>query len=106
MTNVISRYALLEYIDSDQVAFQFGDGLMTFTHTGDDFETEDLRSFVSASFEINEVLASEVITENNELGFNELAKWSQDSDMLILLDKTLLLCLPKKDYCRINLQIA
>lgn len=106
MTNVISRNALLEYIESEQVAFQFGDGLMTFTHTGDDFETEDVRSFVSVSFEIKEVLALEVITDGDGYGFNELAKWSQDSDMLILVDKTLLLCLPKKDKCRINLQVA
>lgn len=106
MTNIISRDALLEYIESEQVAFQFGDGLMTFTQTSDDVESEDLKTFVSASFEIKEVSVSDIIIKDEGNGFNELTKWSQDSDILILVDKTLMLCIPKKDACRINLQIA
>lgn len=106
MTNMISRDALLEYIENEQVVFQFGDGLMTFTQMDDDAETKDVKAFVAASLEIKEVLASEIITKDDEYGLTELAKWSQNSDTLILLDNSLLLCLPPKDTCRINLKIA
>ena len=94
MTSNISRSALLYYIEHEQVAFQFGDGLITFTHTCEDEEKAEMLSFVSESSEIKEVSASDVITHDDKYGFNEFAKWSQSNDILLLVDNSLLLCLP------------
>lgn len=94
MNSNISRSALLQYIEHEQVAFQFGDGLMTFTHTCDDKEKEEMFSFVSGASKINEVSAFDIITIDDKCGFNEFAKWSQSDDTLLLVDNSLLLCLP------------
>lgn len=94
MTNIISRNALLEYIECEQIAFQFGDGLMSFTQTCDDEEMEELRTFISSSSEIKNVSSSDIITVDDKYGFNEFAKWSQSGDLLLLIDESLLLCLP------------
>lgn len=94
MTSNISRSALLYYIEHEQVAFQFGDGLMTFTHTCDDEEKNEMYSFVSEASKIKEVSAFDVITVDDKYGFNEFAKWSQSNDTLLLVDDSLLLCLP------------
>lgn len=37
--------------------------------------------------------------EASDMGFNELADWSvAESDVLVLIDNTFLVCIPKKDF--------
>ena len=101
----ISRKKLLNYIEHEEIAFQFGDGLMCITHPDGDYGDDDLaqsmannieemKNFIADSHSINAVCKKDVASENDELGFNEFADWSKDTDLLILVDDGLLLCLP------------
>ena len=104
----ISRKKLLDYIVHEEVAFQFGDGLMCITHPDGDYSDEDLaqsmakdieemRNYIADCRSINVVYKEDVISEKDGLGFNEFAEWSKDTDLLILVDKGLLLFLPDQD---------
>lgn len=104
----ISRKKLLEYIEHEEIAFQFGDGLMCITHPDGDYSDDDLalsmakniknmKQFIADSRDISVVHEKDIVSENDELGFNEFADWSKDTDLLILVDKSLLLCLPDPD---------
>ena len=89
---------LLSYIAHEQVAFQFGDGLICFTKPKNDYgssdielglldQVEQMKSYVSEAENIN------VIDKNclldDRLGFAEFATWSNDNDTLILVDDCL-----------------
>ena len=113
----ISRKKLLDYIVHKEVAFQFGDGLMCITHPDGDYSDEDLaqsmakdikemRNYIANSHSINVVHEEDVVSENDELGFNEFAEWSNDTDLLILVDKGLLLCLPDPDTREVIFEAA
>ena len=104
----ISRNKLLDYIEHEEIAFQFGDGLMCITHPDGDYgdddlaqsmgeDIEEMRKFIADSRSIKVVRENDVVSENDELGFNEFAEWSKDTDLLILVDNGLLLCLPNSD---------
>lgn len=104
----ISRKKLLEYIEHEEIAFQFGDGLMCITHPDGDYSDDDLalsmakdiknmKQFIADSRDISVVHEKDIVSENDELGFNEFADWSKDTDLLILVDKSLLFCLPDPD---------
>ena len=104
----ISRNKLLDYIEHEEIAFQFGDGLMCITHPDGDYgdddlaqsmadDIEEMRKYIADSQSINVVHEKDVVSENDELGFNEFADWSKDTDLLILVDNGLLLCLPDSD---------
>lgn len=98
----ISREALLDYMSHEQVAFQFSDGLINFTHPDcnyveEDFEREasdEMFEYVKEGKSFKIVTPLDVISRDNELGFNEFAEWSLAKDLLIQVDKNLLLCLP------------
>ena len=100
----ISKNKLLDYIEHEQIAFQFGDGLLCITHPGVDYDDqsmaddfEEMKNFIIKSSNIIIVQKEDVISKNNNFGFNELANWATDSDLLILVDKDLLLCVPNLD---------
>ena len=104
----ISRKKLLDYIEQEEIAFQFGDGLICITHPDGDYgdddlaqsmanDIEEMKKFIADSHNISVVRKEEVASENDELGFNEFADWSKDTDLLILVDEGLLLCLPDPD---------
>ncbi len=106
--NTISKQKLLKYIEREEIAFQFGDGLMCITHPDGDYgdddlaqsmanDVEEMRKVIDVCRNISIVKREDVIRENDELGFNEFADWSKDTDLLILVDKCLLLCLPDPD---------
>ena len=99
---------MLDYIDHEEIAFQFGDGLMCITHPNGDYgdddlalimtkDIEEMKKFIADSRDISVVHEKDIVSENDELGFNEFANWSKDTDLLILIDKSLLLCLPDPD---------
>lgn len=101
----ISRQKLLDYIEHEEIAFQFGDGLMCITHPNGDYgdddlaqtmadDIEEMKIFIAESRSLNVVHEKDVVSENDELGFNEFADWSKETDLLILVDDGLLLCLP------------
>lgn len=103
MTTTISRQALLAYIEKEQIAFQFWDGLITFTQpeTGvyddahDEAEVNDMNNAIEQSYSLKVVTPEDVIDYSGQyIGFNEFARWSQLKDLLILVDDSLLLCLP------------
>lgn len=104
----ISQNKLLDYIEHEEIAFQFGDGLMCITHPDGYFgdeelaqsmanDIEEMKNFIANSHSIHIVCKNNVASENDELGFNEFADWSKDTDLLILVDDGLLLCLPDQD---------
>ena len=104
----ISQNKLLDYIEQEEIAFQFGDGLICITHPDGDYgdddlaqsmanDIEEMKKFIADSHNISVVRKEEVASENDELGFNEFADWSKDRDLLILVDDGLLLCLPDQD---------
>ena len=103
--NTISRNKLLDYIEHEEIAFQFCDGLMCITHPDGDYgdeelaqsmanDIEEMKNFIADGHSISVVCKEDVASENDELGFNEFADWSKDTDLLILVDDGLLLCLP------------
>ena len=113
----ISREKLLNYIEHEEIAFQFGDGLMFITHPDGDYGDEDLaqsmakdieemRNYIADGRSINVVHKEDVVSENDELGFNEFAEWSEDTDLLILVDMGLLLCLPDPDTREVIFEAA
>lgn len=104
----ISRKKLLDYIEHEEIAFQFGDGLICITHPDGDYGDDDLaqsmaddikemKKYVADSRSIKAVCKEDVSSENDELGFNEFVEWAKDTDLLILVDNGLLLCLPDSD---------
>ena len=101
----ISRKKLLDYIEHEEIAFQFGDGLMCITHPDGDYgdddltqsmaeDIEEMRNYIADSRSIKVVHEKDVASDNDELGFNEFADWSKKTDLLILVENGLLLCLP------------
>lgn len=101
----ISQNKLLDYIEHEEIAFQFGDGLMCITHPDGDYGDEDLaqsmandieemKNLIANSRSISVVCKEDVTSENDEFGFNEFADWSKETDLLIIVDEGLLLCLP------------
>ncbi len=101
----ISRQKLLDYIEHEEIAFQFGDGLMCITHPNGDYgdddlaqsmadDIEEMKKFIAESRSLSVVHEKDIVSENDELGFNEFADWSKETDLLILVDDGLLLCLP------------
>ncbi len=104
-----SRATLLDLIDHEEIAFQFGDGLLTFTNQSFDEvleEIAEMKKFISNSKSAKIVRPSDLIDDNDSLGFNDFAKWSTDEDMLLLVDECLLLCLPNKGHFSIEKQVA
>ena len=104
----IYRKKLLDYIEQEEIAFQFGDGLMCITHPDGDYgdeelaqsmanDIEEMKKFIADSHSISVVCKENIASENDVLGFNEFADWSKDTDLLILVDDGLLLCLPDPD---------
>ena len=103
--NTISKRKLLKYIEREEIAFQFGDGLMCISHPDGDYgdddlarsmtnDIEEMKNFIADSHSIKAVCKEDVASENDELGFNEFVDWSKEIDLLILVDNGLLLCLP------------
>lgn len=116
-TKTISRKKLLDYIEHEEIAFQFGDGLMCIPHPDGDYGDEDLaesmardieemKQFIADSQNISVVHKEDVVSEGDELGFNEFADWATGTDLLILVDKGLLLCLPNPDTWGIVFEAA
>lgn len=102
----LSKKALLNYIEKEQIAFQFSDGLLTFTKPGKEYDESDF--VLGIADEINEmksVIKNSVSLKtvskedfyDDDLGFAEFANWSVKRDLLILVDDSLLLCLPNYD---------
>lgn len=112
----ISRAALLEYIKTEEIAFQFIDGLMVFTkpHTNvyldeyDENEVEDMKTAIKDCKTLKVVKPNDVMNHDyHDIGFNEFARWSQPNDLLILVDDNLLLCLPNyENYNQVILEVA
>ena len=90
--NTSLRDRLLTYVESSQVAFQFIDGLMTFTKLDDGYDSNDTSCAsydevnemilcLSGCQELSAVEKKELIQLN--LGFYDLLQWSKNSDVLI-----------------------
>lgn len=95
---------LLSYIAHEQVAFQFGDGLICFTKPGEYYDSIDIelelpsqvkqiKSYISEAENIKIVDKKSLF--DDILGFAEFATWSNDQDILYLVDDCLLVCIPK-----------
>ena len=96
------KHVLLDHIAQEQVAFQFGDGLISFTNPNGSYDSSDIEmglpdhvkqmcSYLSDANSIRVVNRLSLL--DDELGFAELAQWSTDEDTLYLIDDGLLLCL-------------
>lgn len=99
----ISRKSLLKYLEKEQVAFQFVDGLIKFTQLDsdgyDDLEDEkdvtEIKQVIEHCTSLNVVDSNEM--RNMDLGFDDIVDWARPQDLLLLVDNTLILCLPNKD---------
>ena len=87
---------ILEIAKSQQIAFQFADGLITFTQSdGNNYEFEPERESINEmkrcilKCKSLKVVAPEECDET----FNELVSWSTPDDTLCLIDENLLLCI-------------
>ena len=96
------KQVLFSHIAQEQVAFQFGDGLISFTKPEGSYDSSDMelglldevkqmRSFLSDANSIRKVNRLSLL--DDELGFAAFAKWASDKDSLYLIDDGLLLCL-------------
>jgi hypothetical protein len=94
---------LLNYIAHEQVAFQFGDGLVCFTKPRNDYDSSDIElglldqvkqliSHISVAQSISVIDRKSLL--DDKLGFAEFADWSNNNDTLILVDDSLLICIP------------
>ena len=92
---------LLSYTAHEQVAFQFGDGLICFTKPRNDYDSseielgllnqvEQMKSYVSEAEKINVIDKGSLL--DDRLGFADFASWSNDLDTLFLVDDCLLIC--------------
>lgn len=115
--NIISRKKLLDYIEHEEIAFQFGDGLMNITHPDGDYgdevfaqsiayDFEEMKQFIADSQNISVVQKDDIASKGDEFGFNEFVYWSIDTDLLILVDKDLLICLPDPDTRNVIFETA
>ena len=104
----ISKNKLLNYIEHEQIAFQFGDGLLSITNPEENYSDDDfgksiaddfdkMKEFIIKSNSITAVHKEDVVSKDDKLGFNEFANWATAKDLLILVDEYLLLCLPNLD---------
>ena len=100
---VVSKKKLLNYIDHEQIAFKFSDGLICFTHCKEDIfddliqsitDFDEMKNFIIKSQNMSIVYKWDVVRSDDQFGFNEIAKWATNKDILILVDDELLLCLP------------
>lgn len=95
---------IINYINHEQIAFQFADSLMVITQADtnrydneeDELLVEEMKSFIQNCKECRKVSSKDLISDNDRMGFNEFAKWSIDSDELYLVDDVLALCLPSQ----------
>lgn len=96
------KQVLISHIAKEQVAFQFGDGLISFTNSNGSYDSSEIEmglpdqvkqmcSYLSDANSIRVVNRLSLL--DDELGFAELAQWSTDEDTLYLIDDGLLLCL-------------
>ena len=113
----ISKQKLLDYIEHEEIAFQFCDGLLNIVHPNGNYGEEDLKQNTLCEFEevkrsitecnsIKVVGKEDIISETDELGLNEFAEWAIETDLLILVDDYLLLCLPDPDTRNVIFETA
>ncbi|MCQ2218751.1 MAG: hypothetical protein MJZ33_09795 [Paludibacteraceae bacterium] len=103
MSKTISHKALMYYIEREEIAFQFPDELIVFTHPKNISEIDvldkasisEMKKCVLESNSIKIASVSDIISNRDDKGFNQLAQWSTHDDLLILVDDSLLLCLPR-----------
>lgn len=110
MNEELFRKKLFEYIDNEQVAFQYCDELMDFTHISAEEsdaehereQVEQLKSTIlkDALLPLNMGISSSELLGS---GFDELKKWAQEDDQLILVGDVLLLCLPAQSRAILKL---
>lgn len=103
MNEELLREDLLAYIEKEQIAYQFVDELINFTHLSSDHdEAEQIIEAVSkGTLQLHE--ADDSWTKDSVEGFGELKSWAQDGDLLVLVNDDLLLCLPKQSRIQLKL---
>ena len=95
MKRKISKNGLVNYIKEEQVAYKFGDGLVGFTNQESDNTNDikevidDITSCIERNNDIRLVERNSVL--DDKLGFSELACWSNDNDLHILVGEELLI---------------
>lgn len=87
----ISLEALANFVSKEEVCFQLGDSLPEFTNTDENRKQllEEIKASKSAK-----ITDKKVHTEFEDIPFVELNDWSTESDLLILLDEWVLICIP------------
>ncbi len=88
---IISMEALAKFVSKEEVCFQLGDSLPEFTNTEENRKQllEEIQNSKTAK-----IADKRVHTEFEDIPFVELNDWSTESDLLILLDEWVLICIP------------
>lgn len=78
---------LYNYIQNNEVVYQFEDGLIEVSHGGKEDETVELLEFINKDSNVIQVSKAEMIDSN----FVDIVEWSHENDVLYLVDDVLLI---------------
>ena len=94
----MNKKEISNLVESQQIAFQFADSLITFTQSDENkYEFESERENVEEMKRciLNCKSLKVVAPEECDETFQELVNWSTPDDTLCLIDDNLLLCIKK-----------
>jgi len=104
---------LMKYVKTNEVAWQMYDSLIEFSHA----ERYEFTESKENEYEVKNIEMLSVIANAEEWqvinpekddweGFENLIEWSEKNDLLILIDKELLLCISPCDKERVLAMLA
>lgn len=98
MGGLINRETISKYIENNELAYQFLDGIVEFAHGYNSVDSISLSSIVRNSSEVFIASFSKMKDE-----FPDLVDWArEESDALIFVNYDVLICIPKKDIANIQ----
>lgn len=109
----IPVWVMVDYVENNEVAYQMVDSLVTFTQVDNDVTLENLgdtgitshNDFLYMLKNAERCVVFDSKT-NDCSGFEDLVKWSQNNDLLVLVDDGLLLCVASCDREKILGMVA
>lgn len=90
----IDKQYLVNYVNANQVVWQKWDGLIEVSGANQPHNNPEFRESIEKCDIIEETERETML----ETSFHDLAEWSTDTDMLILCDNEILLCIPKSSF--------
>lgn len=100
----VSSCRLLEYVEREQIAYKFGDGLLKFTEPQtsrydceeDEKDVQDLMWYIENGEDMRLVKRSALLQDDLLREFHEIAEWASEEDYLINIEGALVICISAK----------